>query len=137
MNSDQLYLTEYFHHLFSLDQKNAVREWVTAFDVYRSAWLWEECSWMLRLVKGLPLEEESQFAVLEQEGLFWFNQHEWKKTESTLHKAHAIAEKLEDYHAVARTLGHLGMVEQANGHLPKALELFQQSDVIFERVSEN
>ena len=59
MNSDQLYLTEYFHHLFSLDQKNAVREWVTAFDVYRSAWLWEECSWMLRLVKGLPLEEES------------------------------------------------------------------------------
>jgi hypothetical protein len=89
------------------------------FDVYRSAWLLEDCNWMLRLVKGLSLRAESQLVVFEQEGLFWINRHEWRKAESTLLKAQTIAEKLGDDHALARTLGHLGMIEQAKPVCPK------------------
>jgi len=136
MNSDQLYLTEYFHQLFAVNHIEAIHEWATAFDVYRSAWFLEDCNWMLRLAKSYSLEPDSQLVVLEQEGLYWFNQTEWRKAETALEKAKKIAEELGDQHSIARTLGHLGMIEQANGHLPKALDLFRESDLIFEKLND-
>jgi tetratricopeptide (TPR) repeat protein len=131
MRPDQLYLSEYFHQLFSLDQKKGVQEWSTAFDVYRNAWLLEDCTWLLRLIKSLPLDKEAQLIVWEQEGLFRFSRHEWEKATTDFQKALLNAQQLGDEHAVARTLGHLGLVEQVNGHLREALDAFKKSDEIF------
>ena len=76
--NDIIFLREYFHQLFDLDLDTGLEQWATAFDVFRSAWLLDDCELLLREVKGKQLNKASALIVLEQEGLYYLERHNMK-----------------------------------------------------------